>query len=96
MAGEVDDREQEIAQLQLALGQGSALGDRGPQLGDLLLDLGQDRLGGTPVEADPGRALLQLECAGQCREADRHVGEDAGVGALAPRALPPCGPPTRS
>ena len=79
MAREVHDREQEVAKLELALGNGCLGGKGVTQLGNLLLDLGQDRGGRSPVEPDAGGAFLQLERTRQCREGKRHVGQYAAV-----------------
>ncbi len=72
----------------------------GPQLAQLLLDLVDDRADRAPVEADPGRPLLDLLGAHQGGEGARHPVQGAGrlrrPAAWRP-ARPPCGPPrTRS
>ena len=78
MAGEVDHREQEVAELPRAR-PGRASATARAQLADLLLDLGQDRRRPPPVEPDPRRAFLQLERAGQGRKAPAARRQDARV-----------------
>ncbi len=83
MAGEVRGDEQQVAHL---LGQRRPVAVAGrDQLGRLLLQLVQHRLGRRPVEAHARGPVLQLHRPGQRRQAERHPVEHApgrGAGAL--------------
>ncbi len=76
MAGEVDHREQEVADLGTCGGTiaGSELG---LDLVRLLADLGQHRERVVPIEADLAGLGLQFERTGEGRERDRNPGEGA-------------------
>ncbi len=81
MAGEIDDREQEIADLVLDLAARAGL-ERLADLAHFLLDLADDLGGVRPVEAD-GRGLAgELFGAGEGGQAGRNAGEEAGRGGL--------------
>src|SRR5262249_12509690 len=76
MAGKVDDREQEVADL--GTGGGTiAGGGLGLDLVRLLAGLGEHRERGVPVEADFAGPGLPFERTGEGRERDRNAGEGA-------------------
>src|SRR6185312_14560653 len=77
MAGEVRDREQEVAHLALER-LGRAPGDLGLDLGGLLADFRENRPRVVPVEPDLARFLLQLERARKRRQGERNAVERAG------------------
>ena len=81
VAGEIDHREQQIADL--GCGRIASAGlDIGLDLVGLLADLGQHRQRIVPVEADLAGLLLQLQRARQGREVHRHARQRAGAAAL--------------
>src|SRR4029077_16452100 len=87
MAGEVDHREQEVADLGACRGT-MAGSELGLDLVRLLADLGQHRERAVPIEADLAGLGLQFERTGEGRERDRNSGEGAcGLRAAWPVAL---------
>ena len=79
MTRQVDHREQQVAQLILqTVVRGTGV-DLGLELVELAVNVGDDMGGIGPVEADTGRALLQLGRTGQGREPGRHAVERRGT-----------------
>src|SRR5882672_12071234 len=73
MAREVDDRKQQVARLGSRLLAVATYSDRGFDLVSFLSDLRQHRHRIVPVEAHLAGLLLQLERAGEGRQADRNA-----------------------
>ena len=74
MAGKIDHREQEVADL-AGRRRPISCGDLGLDLVRFLSDLGQHRERIIPIEADPAGFSLQFERARDGRECHRNAGE---------------------
>ena len=90
VAGDVDDGEQQVAELVGDLA-GVAAGDGLAQLGQLLVDLGQRAGDVGPVEADLGRLARELLGVGERRQRRRHAVEDRRAPLLGPLDVLPVG-----
>ena len=69
MPCEVDDREEQVAELL----QQARMITFGVELGKLLVDLGPGTAGVRPVETDASGAALQLGCPFECRKSQRNA-----------------------
>ena len=67
MPADIDQRKDQVAEFVLDLVR-LVFRQRLAQFADLLLDLVEDGGSLRPVEADPGRTLLQLQRFSECRE----------------------------
>ena len=77
VAGEIDHREQQIADLVGQLVGACTLVELGPEFGNLLFDLAQHLRWFRPVEADPRGPSLQLGRADESGQGKGHVVEHA-------------------